>query len=271
VSYVTYEKNGAVATVSMSNPPAELTTAALMRELGDAITQGRADKVRAMVLRSDGKLFSGGVDVRTFQGLTYQTGREMLVEGMDIIAAFEDAPFPIIAAVHGMCAAAGLEFALACDLILAADDAQFIHVEAMIGAATFLGGVYRLAERCGPARAREIAYTADLYPAAKFAEWGIVNHLYPAAELHDRADELAQRIARGPALAHDVTKRMVREALAHGSRAADRYTLDTATWLFPTTDMQNAVSSLLENGARDFRAKHAELVSFSGEWTQVDD
>ena len=270
MTYVTYRTDGAVATVTMSNPPAELTTLEMMNSLTEAVARGTAEKVRAMVLKSDGALFSGGVDVHMFQGLTQQTGREMLVDGMRLIAALEDAPYPIVAAVNGMCFAAGLEIALACDLILASDNALFAQVEAMIGAATFLGGVYRLAERCGPARAREIVYTADVYPAATFAEWGIVNHVYPVDELHTQADDLAKRIARGPALANDVNKRMVRTALAHGSRAADNYALDTATWLFPTADMQNAVNTLLEHGARTFREKHAELVSFTGQWSTPD-
>jgi enoyl-CoA hydratase/carnithine racemase len=179
---------------------------------------------------------------------------------MDMIAELEDAPFPVIAAVNGLCFAAGLEVALACDFIVAADDTTFSQVEALIGATTFLGGAYRLAERCGPAIAREIVYTADRYTAEQFARWHIVNRVVPAAELHKTAYDVAHKIARGPALAHVQTKRLVRHALAHDSRSADRLVLEETTSLYETDDLQNAVGYLLEHGARKFQANHERII-----------
>jgi enoyl-CoA hydratase/carnithine racemase len=184
----------------------------------------------------------------------------MLTDGMALIAELEDAPFPIIAAVNGFCFAAGLELALACDFIFAADDTVFSQVEAKIGATTFLGGAYRLAERCGPAIAREIVYTADRYSAEQFAQWHIVNRVVPAADLHETAVAVAEKIARGPAVAHTQTKRIIRHALTHNSRTADRLVLDEATRLYETRDMQNAVGHLLEQGARKFMQNHHEIV-----------
>jgi enoyl-CoA hydratase/carnithine racemase len=149
--------------------------------------------------------------------------------------------------------------ALACDFMFAPDDTTFSQVEAMIGAATFLGGAYRLAERCGPAIAREIVYTADRNTAEQFAHWHIVNRVVPAADLHQTAIAVAHKIARGPALAHVQTKRMIRHALMDNSRAADRFVLDEATSLYQTRDMQNAVDQLLQQGARKFMANHHEI------------
>lgn len=180
-----------------------------------------------------------------------------------MIWTIEDAPFPVIAAVNGLCFAAGLEIALACDFIYAADDAVFSQVEAMIGVTTFLGGAYRLAERCGPGIAREIVYTAGLYSAEQFAQWNIVNRVVPASDLHEEAIAVATTIARGPALAHTLTKRMIRHALTNDSRSADGFVLDEATSLFETRDMQNAVGYLLEHGSRRFRSHHREI-TFEG-------
>jgi len=184
----------------------------------------------------------------------------MLAEGFRLVEALEDAPFPVIAAVHGMCFAAGLELALACDLIIAAEGATFAQVEAKIGAATFLGGVYRLAERCGPARAREIVFGADTYDAATFERWNIINRVVPDNDLREAALAWAQQLAKGPTLAHAVTKRLLRYALDHGSRPADRYLLDVAPDLLESRDMQYAVGLLLTQGARKFIQNHAEVV-----------
>lgn len=261
MSQVVFEMSDDVAIATTSNPPAELFDTNQIAGLRDALRAATEHRARAMVIKSDAPLFSGGADVATvFRGKSRQEGRDLLSDGMEMVAELEDAPFPIIAAVNGLCFAAGLEVALACDFIIAADDAVFAQVEALIGVTTLLGGVYRLAERCGPAIAREIVYTADQYTAEQFAQWHIVNRVVPAADLHKTAVDVARKIARGPMLAHVQTKRLVRHALAHDSRAADRLVLDDATSLYETGDMQNAVSYLVEHGARKFRANHHEIV-----------
>jgi enoyl-CoA hydratase/carnithine racemase len=93
-----------------------------------------------------------------------------------------------------MCIAAGLELALACDLIWAAASARFSQAGASIGTTTLLGGVQHLAERAGPARAREIIYSADQYDAATFERWNIVNWIVP-----DEVFEIAGEDVRGAA------------------------------------------------------------------------
>lgn len=264
MSQVIFEMSDDVAIATTSNPPAQLFDTSQISGLRDALRRATEHDARAMVIKSDAALFSGGADVATvFQGRSRQEGRDLLSAGMEMIAELEDAPFPVIAAVNGLCFAAGLEVALACDFIIAADDAVFAQVEALIGVTTLLGGAYRLAERCGPAIAREIVYTADQFTAEQFAQWHIVNRVVPAADLHRAALDVARKIARGPALAHRQTKRLVRHALAHDSRAADRVVLDESTSLYDSEDMQNAVGYLVENGARTFRANH-HLITFEG-------
>jgi enoyl-CoA hydratase/carnithine racemase len=260
MSRVDLEMTDGVAIVTTVNPPAELFDEAQIAGLRDAVRKATADGARAMVIKSDAPLFSGGADVSLFHGKSQQDGQDMLTDGMALMAELEDAPFPIIAAVNGFCFAAGLELALACDFIFAADDTVFSQVEAMIGATTFLGGAYRLAERCGPAIAREIVYTANRYSAEQFAQWRIVNRVVPTADLHKTAVTVAKKIARGPSMAHAQTKSIIRHALTHNSRSADRLVLDEATSLYETRDMQHAVGLLLEQGARDFIQNHREVV-----------
>ena len=136
-------------------------------------------------------------------------------------------------------------------------------VEAKIGAVTFLGGVYRLAERCGPARAKEIVFGAETYDAATFERWNIINRVVPDGDLREAALAWAQQLSKGPTLAHAVTKRLLRRALDHGSRQADQYLLDVAPGLLESRDMQYAVELLLTQGARKFIQNHAE-VTFEG-------
>jgi enoyl-CoA hydratase/carnithine racemase len=255
-----YDRVGDVAVVTMANPPANTLTMELGAGLEGAVSRAVSEDARALVLQADGPLFCGGADVHIFAGTTAGRAREIFAAGFQLVEALEDAPFPVIAAVHGMCFAAGLELALACDLIIAAEGAQFAQVEAKIGAATFLGGVYRLAERCGPARAREIVFGAETYDAATFERWNIINRVVPGEDLREAALAWAQQLAEGPTLAHAVTKRLLRRALDQGSRQADRYLLDVAPGLLESRDMQYAVDLLLTQGARKFIQNHAEVI-----------
>ncbi len=248
----------------MANPPANLFSGELSADLSKAVRDAQSDGARAMVLRSDGALFSGGADVEMFKGTSPADAHAMLADAFGLIEALEQAPFPVIAAVHGLCLAAGLELALACDLIIAAEGTQFAQVEAKIGAVTFLGGAYRIAQRAGTARAFEITFSGDFFDAATFERWNIVNRVVPADDLTDKAVQWARRLAAGPTAAHAVTKRLVHHATDHGARETDRYLLDAATPLFATRDMQHAVDLLLTHGARKFMSSHDQLMSFEG-------
>ena len=202
---VKVETTDDVAVVTMANPPANLFNRELMAGLREVFRGAKLDGARAMVLRSDGALFCGGADVEMFKGTSPAEARSMFAEGFELIEAIEEAPFPVIAAVQGLCLAAGLE-------------------------------------------------------AATFERWNIVNRVVPAGELDARALQWARRLAAGPTPAHAVTKRLVHHATDQGVRETDRYLLDAATPLFASRDLQHAVNLLLAQGAREFMARHDEVV-----------
>ncbi len=151
--------------------------------------------------------------------------------------------------------AAGLELVLACDLIWAASSARFGQVEATIGTTTLLGGIQRLAERAGPARAREIVYTADQYDAATFERWNIVNRVVPDDRLASEARAFAERLAGGATLAFAAGKKFVRAYLEGGIRKADTMVDELAPPLFDSADMRAGVQALLQHGPGQFREK----------------
>ncbi len=252
---VRFETSGALGVITLINPPLNLFSAELIADLGTAVTQARDANLRAMLVRAEGRLFSGGADVNVFKGVSATQARGRFTSRLELIAGIEELPFPTIAAVQGLCLAAGLELALACDLIWAAESARFGQVEALIGTTTLLGGVQRLAERCGPARAREIIYTAEQYDAATFERWNIINRIVPDAELDAQALAFAQKLSNGPTLAYAAGKRMVRSYLDSGVRTADAVVSEVAPPLFDSDDMRSAAAALLEHGPRNFRDK----------------
>ena len=257
---VRFETSGPLGILTLANPPLNLLSAELIEDLRATVSEVKQTPLRALLVRAAGKIFSAGADVSAFKDKTGREARERFTTHLRMIADLEELPFPTLAAVHGMCVAGGLELALACDLIWAAASTRFGQLEATIGTTTLLGGVQRLTERAGPSRAREIIYTADLYDAATFERWNIVNQVVPDDSFESQTRAFAERLAKGPTLAYAAGKRMVRACLEGGVRAADKVVDEVAPPLFQSEDMRAAVAALVEHGARNFRDK----VTFQG-------
>jgi enoyl-CoA hydratase/carnithine racemase len=260
MSKVRFETSGAIGLLTLANPPLNLFDEDLITDLRAAVNQAGQLPLRVLLVRAEGKHFSGGADVAIFKGRSAAAARQRFTSHLRTIADLEELPFPTIAVVQGACMAAGLELALACDLIWAGSSARFGQVEASIGTTTLLGGVQRLAERVGPGRAREIVYTADQYDTATFERWNIVNRVVPDEKLESEAMALAERLAKGATLALTATKKIVRAYLDGGIRNADAKVAEIAPALFESEDMRAAVQSLLEHGPRGFQDK----VTFQG-------
>ena len=252
---VKLEVSDSLGILTLANPPLNLFTMELIEDLRAAVTQAQRAPLRALLVRAEGKIFSGGADVSVFKGISAIDARKLFTSHLQLIADLEQLPFPTLAAVQGLCIAAGLELVLACDLIWANTSARFAQAEASIGTTTLLGGAQRLAERVGPARAREIVYTADLYDAATFERWNIINKVIADDVFESQTMAFAERLAKGPSMAFAAGKRFVRAYLDGGIRAADKAVDEVAPALFDTDDMRAGVSGLIEHGQRAFREK----------------
>ncbi len=252
---VQFETSGPLGILTLANPPLNLLSVELIEDLRATVTEVKRAPLRALLVRAAGKIFSAGADVSAFKGTTRSEARKGFTTHLRMIADLEELPFPTLAAVQGMCVGGGLELALACDLIWAAASARFGQLEATIGTTTLLGGVQRLTERVGPSRAREIIYTAELYDAATFERWNIVNRVVPDDAFESQTRAFADRLANGPTLAYAAGKRIVRAFLEGGVRAADKVVDEVAPPLFQSEDMRAGVAALVEHGARNFRDK----------------
>jgi enoyl-CoA hydratase/carnithine racemase len=259
---VRFEADGNLGVITIDNPPINLADNPLFAAFADALNAVEPSGVRALLVQAEGDHFGCGVNVKTtFVGIDGKMGRRMLYQGLAMITRMEEMNIPIVCAVQGLCLAAALEIALRCDVIIASDEARFAQVEQHIGAATFLGGAHLLAERCGPARAREICFSGEFYGAATFERWNIINRVVPLQSLQAEARGWAQRLADGPTLAHGATKRMVRAFLDHGVRGADAMLLDLSPPVFDSSDFKAGVDGVVKHGSRNFRG----TVQFSGE------
>jgi enoyl-CoA hydratase/carnithine racemase len=250
VPKVRYVRDGDVGHIVLADPPLNLFGAELTNDLMAAIEEAEGDMPRALLFRAEGRVFTGGVNVQEFAGLDREQGATLFEEPLrKIVKKLEAMPIPTIASVHALCLTAGFEVSLGCDMILAGDSAKFGLVERVVGLTPGWGGTQRLAERAGPARARELVMTGELFAAATLERWNVVNRVYADDQLEEAALNFAQQLAIGPPKAHDATKRMVRAYLDEGGvNGADAHIGDIVAPLFATEDLQNAVQTFLEEG-----------------------
>jgi len=254
------ERDGDVAVVVLDNPPLNLfdppmfnaleNTAAELMALTDPAQETRA---RAVLVEARGKVVSGGVDVAFFRNIAegpqpVRAGADLWTRLLRVAQTLENLPVPTVFAAHGLTLTAAFELALACDILLAAEKASFGLVEVRVGLTPSMGGPQRLAERAGPARARELIFTGELYPAAVLERWNVVNRVLPDDGFAQAAREYAHRLAAGPTVAHAATKRLVATAAREGARAADVLVPEVSGALFATEDLRGAVASFLTDG-----------------------
>jgi enoyl-CoA hydratase/carnithine racemase len=245
---VVLERDGALAVITLASPPLNLFDEAMFGALRGAVEAVAADPPRGLLVRADGRVVSGGVDVRVFDGLSVEDAAQLWRELLAVIHIVEELPLPTVFAAHALCLTAAFELSLACDLLIAAESARFGLVETVVGLTPAMGGTQRLAERAGPARARELVMTGTLYDAATLERWNVVNRVLPDDGFDPAARAFARALAEGPTRAHAATKALVRAQVEGGARAADALVPEVAGALFATEDLKDAVRSFLEDG-----------------------
>jgi enoyl-CoA hydratase len=233
---------------------------ALNRQTRDEILQAldalrAAEESRVLIVTGAGdKAFIAGADISEFDGRTSLTQREAM-KGRRIFDALEEFPKPVIAMINGFCLGGGMELALACDLRFAVETAKLGQPEINLGIIPGGGGTQRLTRLVGEGKAMELILTGDLVDAKQAREIGLVNEVYPAAELAPRVVELASRIAaKSP-----VALRMAKEAVKTAARMNLVEGLDRETDLFCLTfgseDKTEGVRAFLEKRPPKFAGK----------------
>ncbi len=256
--FVTVERDGAVATVTIQRPDKlNALDARVVAELTAAFgaLAASADPVRAAILTGAGKAFVAGADIAAMASLSPLEAKRFADAGHALGALIEGVSFPVIAAVNGFALGGGCELALACDFIYAAEGAKLGQPEVNLGIVPGFGGTQRLMRRVGAARARELIYTGDIITAEQALAMGLVNAVYPAAELLARARDTALKIAsRGP-LAVAAAKRVMLRGEAIDLPAACELEAQAFAALFGTEDQRAGMKAFVEKAKATFTGK----------------
>jgi enoyl-CoA hydratase/carnithine racemase len=257
-----YEAKDGVATLTLNRPERMNALGDTLREdFLDAITRTAADPdVRVMIVTGSGKAFCAGGDVKAMNEAK-ETGRERPL--LDKIApsrdrtllAMRDAPQPIIAAINGAAAGAGMNLALGCDLRLASTAAKFSQAFVKRGLHPDWGGTYFLPRVVGMARAAEMIFTGEVIDAAEALKLGIVSRVVAPEELLTTVTALARRIAAGPPMAIRLAKHSLYANAERDLKAALEGETFAQNICFETEDAREGIRAFVEKRDPVFRGR----------------
>ena len=216
MSFVKTELQGAVAVVTIDRPQAlNALNPEVLADLKAAFEGIDQNTVRCVVLTGAGeKSFVAGADIGSMSTMTKAEGEAFGKLGNDIFLMIETFPLPVIAAVNGFALGGGNELAMSCDIRLCSDNAVFGQPEVGLGITPGFGGTQRLARLVGMGMAKQMVYSALNIKADEALRIGLVNAVYPQAELMDAALKLAAKIAKNAPIAVRNCKKAMNEGIA---------------------------------------------------------
>jgi len=253
--FVRIERDGSVATIRLDRPPANALSRPLSEELQAAARELGADEtIRAVVVWGGERIFAAGADVKAMVGFGPAEVAPDVHALEQACRDLEAIPKPVIAAVNGFALGGGCEVALACDLRIAAEDAELGFPEIRLGIIPGAGGTQRLPRLVGLAIGRDLVLSGRRVGAHEALTMGLVDRVVSPAEVYDVAIEEARRFAEGPTAAYAAAKR----ALAAADRPLEeglRVERDVFVPLFATHDQEEGMRAFLEKREPRFEGR----------------
>jgi enoyl-CoA hydratase len=255
---IKFEKEGAIATVTIDRPKVlNALNHETIRELHDCFDVIKNDKSILCVILTGGgeKAFVAGADIGELAVLDVMGGKGLCERGQGLLFKIENLPQPVIAAVNGFALGGGCELAMACDIRLASENAKLGQPEVSLGIIPGYGGTQRLPRLVGRGKAKELTFTGDMVPAAEAYRIGLVDEVYPAAELMGKAREMAQKIAsRGP-LAVQAAKQAINVGLDVDLKSGNEYEAALFSAVCGTEDKVEGTKAFLEKRKAEFKGR----------------
>lgn len=253
-SLVSVEK-GPVALLRIDNPPMNLISIEVTRQLDRAIAElESSDETRAVIVTGSGdRAFCVGSDVKEFESLRGRVGEGKLLLEKAVYRRLARLPSPTIAAINADALGGGLELALCCDFRVADEGARLGLPEVRLGVMPGSGGTQRLPRIVGEAIAKEMILTGEIMDAERAERIGLVSRVAPSGSVMDLANELADTIAtRGPVAVREA-KRAINLAFDVPLDQGLAAELDSSERIFSTDDMLEGAKAFFEKRKPDFR------------------
>jgi 2-(1,2-epoxy-1,2-dihydrophenyl)acetyl-CoA isomerase len=251
MSAISVERDNGVVTVRLNRP--EKLNALNMALIGDLTAALRAleadEGARAVVLTGSGAAFSAGGDFEAIRALSQAPpveSRRVLLQGLEVLKALWRLERPTIALVNGPAVGGGLSLALACDFVLAADDATLSFPFVRLGIVPDLGALYVVPRLVGVRRATELLMSGRTFSAREAAEIGLITRALPRASLEAEGAALARELAQGATRALAATKTLLRHGLDLDLERFLELEAQTQSLLWHTADHREGVAAFRE-------------------------
>jgi 2-(1,2-epoxy-1,2-dihydrophenyl)acetyl-CoA isomerase len=249
-------RDGAVLTITFNRPDVlNAFNAALHAALRGALKDARDPEIRAVVVTGAGRGFCVGQDLTEFRDATGDIADRLRGTYHPNLLALRALEKPVIAAVNGPAAGAGLSFACACDIRIAADSATFVPAFINIGLIPDSGGTFFIARLLGPARAYEWMSSGRRLTAAEAHDWGLVSEVVEADRLPERAAELAAELAALPTRGIGMTKRLFDAAPLNTLEEQLELEAQLQSAATQTEDFREGVTAFLEKRDPEFKGR----------------
>jgi len=259
---VLYSVEDSIATIQMNRPAAlNALSLQLAKDLAAAVRQTATEDARAVILTGSGRAFCSGGDLREMRAMGEADGKiEAFLDSPlkalhEVILLIRQTPVPFIAAVNGVCAGAGTNFALACDLVIASDDATFNEAFVRIGLSPDCGGSFFLPRAIGEKRAAEALMTGSTITAERAADIGMINRVVPAVDLMDQAMTLAGKLVAGPTGAIARVKQMLNATFGNDLETQLALEAECQIESGRSSDFKEGVTAFFEKRAPNFTGK----------------
>jgi 2-(1,2-epoxy-1,2-dihydrophenyl)acetyl-CoA isomerase len=249
-------REGAVLTITLNRPDVlNAFNAAMHRALAVALKEAGRDDVRAVIITGAGRGFCVGQDLSEFRDEAADVGARLRGNYHANVTAIRALENPVIAAVNGAAAGAGLSFACACDLRIASEQATFVPAFVSIGLVPDSGGTFFVTRLVGQARAFEWLCSGRRLTAAEAHEWGVVSEVVEPEALPGRAHEVAGQLAALPTRAIGMTKRLLDRAATATLGEQLEWEAQLQTAATKTEDFREGVTAFLEKREPDFHGR----------------
>ena len=248
MSFVTTEIQGAVAIVTIDRPKAlNALNPEVLADLKAAFEAIDQNTVRCVVLTGAGdKSFVAGADIGSMSTMTKAEGEAFGKLGNDVFLEIESFPLPVIAAVNGFALGGGNELAMSCDIRICSDNAVFGQPEVGLGITPGFGGTQRLARLVGMGMAKQLVYSALNIKADEALRIGLVNAVYPQAELMENVMKLASKIAKNAPIAVRHCKKAINDGMQVDIDRAVAIEEGLFGSCFETADQKEGMGAFLE-------------------------
>jgi len=246
-----------IAKIIINNPPLNVLDSEALKELFVIVDHiSKNNLIRVAIIRGSGeRAFSAGANLKEFAKYGLHESKEAALLGHKVMNAIASSPKPFIAAVNGYALGGGCELALACDIIIASENARFGNPEVTLGIIPGWGATQRLPKIIGEKKAKELLLTGNVITAEEALKLGIINKVTSLEELDKVAEEIALKIAKNAPLAVSAVKQLVNKSFEVSLDAGILLEVEAFSSCFTTEDKNEGIQAFFEKREPKFKGR----------------